>query len=87
VSRTVRVRLFARFRDVAGADTIDVAVAPTVAELRRHVAELYPELAGLLGRSAFAVNNEFADDDVSLSPGDEVAIIPPVSGGSPQARR
>jgi molybdopterin converting factor subunit 1 len=81
VSRTIRVRLFARFRDVAGADTIDVPAAPNVAELRRQVAEIYPELAGLLARSAVAVNGEFADDDVSLSPGDEVAIIPPVSGG------
>ena len=79
----VRVRLFARFRDAAGADAVVVPLpAPaTVAALRRGLSERFPALAGLLARSALAVNGEFADEDTPVSPGDEVALIPPVSGG------
>ena len=41
-----------------------------------------PALAGLLAKSALAVNHDFAEDErVLLATGDEVAVIPPVSGG------
>jgi molybdopterin converting factor subunit 1 len=83
VVKVVQVRLFARFRDAAGADTLECPFPepPTVGGLRGRVGARFPELGALLARSAFAVNGEFADDDTPLSPGDEVAVIPPVSGG------
>ena len=70
-------------RDAAGADGVPVALPPgaTVADLRRALAAARPELAGLLARSAVAVNHDFADDARALAAGDEVAVIPPVSGG------
>jgi molybdopterin converting factor subunit 1 len=79
----VIVRCFARARDLAGADavTVDVADGATVGDLRRRLLFLYPALAGLLGRSAFAVNDEFADDTLTLPRDAEVALLPPVSGG------
>jgi molybdopterin converting factor subunit 1 len=79
----VRVRLFARARDLAGSEMIEVALeaGATVGELRRRLAEKIPALAGLLARSALAVNDEFAGDDVPLVPDAEVALLPPVSGG------
>jgi molybdopterin converting factor small subunit len=52
-----------------------------VADLRATLARTQPALAKLLRVSAIAINHDFADDSRPLSPGDEVAIIPPVSGG------
>ena len=79
----VRVRLFARARDLVGSEAVDLdlAAGATAGDLRRRLAEARPALAGLLERSALAVNNEFADDARVLPPGAEVALLPPVSGG------
>lgn len=78
------VRLFARARDIAGRDVIDVDVGEpiTVSNLRRRLAAQYPALAALLERSALAIDKEFAEDDRIVSDGAEVALLPPVSGGS-----
>ena len=80
---TVHVRLFARARELAGADTLDLTVpgAAKVGDVRRLIGELHPALRGLLARSALAVNGEFADDSQPVPPGAEVALLPPVSGG------
>ena len=80
---SIRVRLFARARDLAGADAIsaDLPADATVGDLRRRLAEDHPALRGLLARSAFAVNDEFADDALRLPEACEVALLPPVSGG------
>jgi molybdopterin converting factor subunit 1 len=80
---TLTVHLFARARELAGSDAVAVELPPaaTVADLRRRLADRFPALAGLLERSAVAVNHDFAEDSRRLSAGDEVAVIPPVSGG------
>jgi molybdopterin converting factor subunit 1 len=79
----VNVLLFAAARDLAGSDVVTVRLTPgsTVGELRARLARDCPPLAELLAKSAVAVNHDFADDSRSLSPNDEIAIIPPVSGG------
>ena len=79
----ITVRLFARFRELAGAEAISVGVPPgsTVAELRRQLALHWPAAAELLAASAVAVNADYASDDRAVGPSDEVALIPPVSGG------
>lgn len=79
----VRVLLFARARELAGSDSVSVSVAipATIAGLRATLASRYPGLAALLARSALAVNHSFADDSTPVSPNDEIALIPPVSGG------
>jgi molybdopterin synthase catalytic subunit len=79
----IHVHLFARARDLAHIDQIDTELAEgaTVADLRRRLAADYPALAGLLERSAIAVENDFADDSRILSANAEVALLPPVSGG------
>ncbi len=41
----------------------------------------YPRLADLMGKCAAAVGAEFAADDAPLTEGDEIALLPPVSGG------
>ncbi len=79
----MKVLLFARARDLIGADRIEIAAPEpaTIGELRRRLVQQYPNLAGLLENSALAVNDEFADDRTAIPPGAEVALLPPVSGG------
>jgi molybdopterin converting factor subunit 1 len=79
----LQVRMFARARDLAKTDVLRVELpeGATVADLRRRLAIVCPALAGLLERSALAVDSEFAADSLVLSDGAEVALLPPVSGG------
>jgi molybdopterin converting factor subunit 1 len=81
--RTYHVRLFARAKDIAGTESVavDVPEGSSVGELRRRLAELYPALAGLLERSALAVDHEFVEDTRPLLRTAEIALLPPVSGG------
>ncbi|RIK73171.1 MAG: molybdopterin synthase sulfur carrier subunit [Planctomycetota bacterium] len=79
----VAVKLFAAARELAGAGEIAVE-APlhaTVGELRRALVEQSPRLGPLADRSLMAVNAQYADNATVVSPSDEVALIPPVSGG------
>ena len=80
----MKVLLFARARDVAGAEAVEVSLPPgaTVADLRQAMALSYPPLAALAARSAIAVNNDYADDATPIPAGAEVALVPPVSGGA-----
>jgi molybdopterin converting factor subunit 1 len=77
------VRLFARARDLGGADrvTVDLPNGATVADLRRRLVALHPQLADLTGKCAVAVDAEFAGDGQVLTEGAEIALLPPVSGG------
>jgi MoaE-MoaD fusion protein len=85
---TVTVRLFAMLRERAGSDSIEVELADgaTVAEALAKLAER-PELGDLLDRIpvAMAVNRDYAGPGTSLAAGDELALVPPVSGGSGDA--
>jgi molybdopterin synthase catalytic subunit len=80
----VRIRLFAQLRERAGADAIDAELADgtTVAQALETLAQT-PPLGELLARLPvrMAVNRELVGDDTPLRPGDELALLPPVSGG------
>lgn len=60
---------------------VELPPGATVGELRQRLGAEWPALAALLERSALAVENEFAGDDVVLPDGAEIALLPPVSGG------
>jgi molybdopterin synthase catalytic subunit len=81
----VRIRLFAQLRERAGADTIQAELADgaTVAEALAALAQESP-LAELLSRLPvrMAVNRELVGDDTPLHADDELALLPPVSGGA-----
>ena len=79
----MRVLLFARARELAGVESIDVNLPPraTVADLRASLANQCERIARLVEKSAIAVNNEYAADATLLPAGAEVALLPPVSGG------
>ncbi|MSO42234.1 MAG: MoaD family protein [Solirubrobacterales bacterium] len=81
----VTVRLFAIFRERAGRDTVelDLADGATVADALEELSTR-PELAEILERMPvrMAVNRDYADEATILAPGDELALVPPVSGGA-----
>ena len=80
----VRIRLFAQLREHAGADSIEAVLADgaTVADALRELSQ-GPPLGELLARLPvrMAVNRELANADTALHAGDELALLPPVSGG------
>ena len=79
---TVTVRLFARVRELAKTELVGLDLAnDTVAGIRASLTTRFPQAAGLIACSALAVNGEYAADDQSVAAGDEIALIPPVSGG------
>jgi molybdopterin synthase catalytic subunit len=75
----VRVRLFAQLRERAGRGEVEVEL-PEGARVADAIAALGDVAAGL--PVVMAVNREYADESAPLSPGDELALIPPVSGGA-----
>jgi molybdopterin converting factor subunit 1 len=79
----IRLLLFASCRDAVGAKELDLAVEDAISAgaLREELARLYPRLKPLKEKLLVAVNAEYVDDRAVLRDGDEVALIPPVSGG------
>lgn len=75
-----KVMFFAHLRDQVGEESIRIAAAgKTVAELKGMIAEQY---AGAKFDTVMAaINEEFAANDEVIQDGDEIAFIPPVSGG------
>src|SRR3954468_12811599 len=82
MSMTVTVRLFAILRQRAGRDTLELEL-PDGARVADALAQV-DHLAGGLSL-VMAVNREYAAADHPLAPGDELALIPPVSGGATTA--
>jgi len=78
----VRVQLFAGLRERAGTKEIELEL-PDDARVSDALERVKPLTDGI--RVVMAVNHEYAQADDELHPGDEVALIPPVSGGSVQA--
>jgi molybdopterin converting factor subunit 1 len=79
---TITVRLFARWREMLGRPLLTVELdGTTVADLRALLATQFPDMAELLARTAIAVNNDYADATHLLHSTDDIALIPPVSGG------
>jgi molybdopterin converting factor subunit 1 len=79
----VTVRLFARLRDIAGTPELAREVAPgaTIGSVWRQLVGDFPEFARYEQLISSAVNADYARMDRPLSDGDEVAFLPPVSGG------
>jgi len=79
-----KVRLFARLADLAGTRETEVEMGEglSVAEAFELLCRRFPEMAGLAGSLMYAVNAEYVSPDHPLRAGDELALIPPVSGGA-----
>lgn len=82
MSNQVSVQLFGITREIVGSPVLRIALPPTgqVGSLLAQLKEQYPALNGL--RSLLvAVNGEYAEIDQTIQSNDEIALIPPVSGG------
>ena len=79
----VTVRLFARLRDLAGAGELvrDVSAPATVQTVWRSLVADFPTLADYERTMSVAVNAEYSRMNADVADGDEVAFLPPVSGG------
>ena len=80
---TIKVKFFALARDLAGTAEaeIDVPRNSTAAAALVRVVEAFPSLSKIHARLALAVNLAYVRQDHLLIEGDELALIPPVSGG------
>ena len=76
-----KIKAFGIAREILGGSEVEIEISgQTVADLRLYLAQRYPTLQGL--KSLFiAVNHNYADDQTLLRENDEIAVIPPVSGG------
>jgi molybdopterin converting factor subunit 1 len=79
----ITVKFFASYRDIAGrSEEIQVLnEGATVSDLLLFLGEKYPKLGGLTDTIIASVNKKYAREEVVLKEGDEVALLPPVSGG------
>ena len=79
----ITLRLFAVFREALGTSTLtqEVPEGTTVEQVLVQLIDRFPALAGAESAVSFSVNRSYAAADTVLHAGDEVAFIPPVSGG------
>jgi MoaE-MoaD fusion protein len=80
----VTIRLFAGLKELVGGQEIAVQIrdGATVGELEERLAQEYPRLKPVLPGLAFAVGEEYRTRGYVLHDNDEIALIPPISGGS-----
>jgi len=80
----VTVRCFAGAREAVGQASLQVEVpeGATAGDLLAHLAAAHPRLQGIARHLLLSVNREYANRSAPLKAGDEVALIPPVSGGT-----
>jgi len=76
-----KLKTFGITRDILGDKEVSIEVSGnSVSDLRAHLHTHYPKISSL--NSLFiAINNNYASDDTILKESDEIALIPPVSGG------
>jgi molybdopterin converting factor subunit 1 len=79
----VTVKLFARLRDIAGAEelTRDMPAGATIGHVWRELAAEFPALTEYERSISTAVNLDYARMNTEVQDGDEIAFLPPVSGG------
>lgn len=81
-SGSVKVRFFGAAADLAGTREAELQSGETTLdELWESLEARYPGLSPMRKNLAFAVNEEYARGGDRVGPGDEVAVLPPVSGG------
>jgi molybdopterin synthase catalytic subunit len=85
----IRVLFFGVLKDITGRadDFLDLPEDATLADVLSHYEKASPRWKGLMTSIAMAVNREYVGPQTLLKAGDEVALLPPVSGGSGEAPR
>lgn len=83
----VRVLFFGMLKDLAGrgSETLTVRDGASLGDVLAYYEDRIPKLKDLLPSIAMSVNQEYAGPEASLKANDEIALLPPVSGGTPRA--
>lgn len=78
----IKLRAFGIAKDIIGGPTSQLEMADriTIKKVKERLTKQYPEFASLV-KFSIAVNESYQDDDFVVNEGDELVIIPPVSGG------
>jgi molybdopterin converting factor small subunit len=74
-----KILLFGVFADIAGSDILEIGNILSTDEMMKKVLELFPQFNNY--KFKLAVNNEIVDENYSLTGNEEVALLPPFSGG------
>jgi molybdopterin converting factor subunit 1 len=79
----IKVKFFASYKEAVGRDELDLEMKDesNVSELLEAVKAKHPAIGELIEPLIVSVNKEYAEFDKVLNDGDEVALLPPVSGG------
>ena len=79
----VKVLLFGQLKDIVGRaeESLDLEPGTNMAAIVAHYSERYPQFQGLTKSIACSINQEYAQGTAVLREGDEVGLLPPVSGG------
>ncbi len=79
----VRVRFFAMVREKVGQDELQLELPPhsTTTQFWKILLSRFPQLAPYQHQSRLAINRTYVQGERTLTEGDEITIIPPVSGG------
>ena len=81
---SINIKLFGILRERMKSNNLDIPIKDNsilLKDLKKYLLELYPELNGYHVDFVFAVNRVITNEDITISPHDEIALIPPVSGG------
>lgn len=81
---TLHIKLFGILREKMDSDNLLISICDTsisLKELRKYLKELYPSLGLNEINFVFAVNKVICKEDTNVKTSDEIAIIPPISGG------
>lgn len=80
----IKARFFALYRELAGKSetSLEVEEGATVARVQQQLAQNFPKLKDHLRDALVAVNSRYAEPGVTVKDGDEIAWLPPLSGGS-----
>ncbi|NEP13015.1 MAG: MoaD/ThiS family protein [Symploca sp. SIO2C1] len=82
-SLTITVKLFAAYQEAYGVPELklEFPCSTPVSAVQQHLLAEHPELEQWRNLTRFGINLEFVESDTILRDGDEVVLIPPVSGG------
>mgnify|MGYP001424817282 CR=1 FL=1 len=80
----VQVRLFARYRELAGASSLSLEVPDnsTALDVFDRLAERFPDMQPMRASTLMAIDQDFVKPNTEIRAGEELALMPPVSGGS-----
>jgi molybdopterin converting factor subunit 1 len=85
----VRTKFFAAIKEIVGASEVelDLPSGTTAGDLFQSYCQRHPSLSRYANNTMISVNLEFVPPETRLNDGDEIAFIPPVSGGSRHGQR